>query len=175
MNSLLHKWTHRVPVLRARSRAWSNTAPLWGGVLVLLVSADSGCTSLTYSQQAVVDFARYRTAYVTVRSAAPRLDTAYLAQELREYSGFEHVTTDPVAQADIDLELSIIIWLERYVDADGYETLTWHGEGRYAAFDVHTQRLMDTGVIEEEGSSAADAATDVIDVLAVRYHRPFRL
>lgn len=150
------------------------------GALVVGAGAWSlGCVPLTFSNDAAIDFAIYRRVAVEVfpsdlalyygRQAA----TSYLADALRDGSGFEQVTTDTSEEVDLFLTVRV-----RAVEVITYEDdlpqVEYHGHASFTAVDAAGGRV-DSGSVSDASQFLSEVVEDVLDEVALHYLKPYRL
>ena len=150
-------------------------------VQALGCAVSSGCVPMTFSREPAVDFSLYRKVGIDVRLGAlstyfgEERASSYLASELRRDSGFEEVTVD-LAEPDIDLFLNVSVSLiERIVEDEyGFLDVEYEAVAQYAAVNPDGQ-LVDSGT-RADVSRFPDAAIEyVLDEVALRYFKPYRL
>jgi len=155
--------------------------------LALLVTLSAGCAPMTFSKEASLDFA----AYPSLSFELGGLDgsarqSAYLASELREHSGFRSVI-QATAQAfePATAHLSVELSVQASGDDDLLVTLFTDDEEReelsYSASVSYRLRARDGRMIDTGGESVQDentfndAAEAALDALVLHYLRPYRL
>jgi hypothetical protein len=140
------------------------------GLLVLCCS----CAPLTYSEEGAVDFEAYASVRVAVTSTSTGSDAAqYLANELRESSGFETVTLDPAAPVDAVLGVTLEVVFSPTVDEQGQSVDQYSATADYA-LTAGTSRV-DSGEATATASTDVDAVESALDGVATRYIAPYRL
>lgn len=146
----------------------------FSAILALLaVSSAAGCAPLTFSEKSAIDFERYSSVSVAVTSNVngPEVASGYLAQELRDHSGFESVTTAAGATADLRLEVRITTSPVTVSDSD----IEYDGRADYTAFDASNNAVIDSGSEDDTSETAWEAEEDVLDEVALHFIAPFRL
>jgi hypothetical protein len=141
----------------------------------------AGCVPMTFSRAPAVDFSLYRKVGVDVRlDALARFfgearASSYLASELERDSGFAEVTVD-LALEDIDLFLTVEVSLLEYLVEDEYGFLEFEYQAlaRFWAQDV-AGNVVDAGRRAEVSGFPAPAIEFVLDEVALRYFKPYRL
>lgn len=141
-------------------------------VLLFPLGAAMGCAPLTFSEPAELDFTTYRSVRVVVDPSFtdPAYATEYLAEELRNGSGFERVTT--AAREPVDLVLSVQVAVSSDVDGDG--DIEYEGEAEYVAA-TPLGVVVAQGNEDDTSASAAEVVEDALDEVALHFIRPFRL
>lgn len=133
-----------------------------------------GCVPLTFSEPGAIDFERYRSVFVDVNPG--ELDptpSEYLAQELREVSGFERVTTDPGEVVDLLLTVEVYVDIVVKEDEDG-SSVEYDGIGEYTA-RTPGGSVVDSGAEDDSSISYEETQEDVLDEIALHYIAPYRL
>lgn len=160
-------------IRRAAQRALRVPLPLACTVLSLALGA-SGCADITIEKEAAVDFQRFSSVRVVVSSVNSASDTAYLAQQLRDLSGFETVTTVDTEPFSLVLSVNLTVIEEVMVDENGSTDSSWTGEATYVATDP-AGVVIDRGSEDDSSEFNAEVAEDVLDEIALHYMRPFRI
>lgn len=144
------------------------------GPLCLVVLAALGCVPLTFSKQPAVDFDRYRSVTVHVTDESPHAIYAeqYLTARLRESSGFELVTADPAALADLTLEIELGVTVEVETDEEGDVSYEYAGSASYVA-TTREGRTVDFGSEEDRSESELEVIEDVLDQIEYHYLAPY--
>lgn len=145
---------------------------LLAALLVALPSA--GCAPLTFANDGAIDFERYRSVLVSELGGANGTYAAeYLASELRRYSGFQAVTTDP--RHDVDLRLDVSITIDEHVSivSDGDIDVEYRGTASFTARDAGAT-VVDAGIVTDTSESFGEALEDVLDEIAHHYLLPYR-
>lgn len=142
-------------------------------MFALLAASSAGCAPLTFSEEAAIDFERYSSVTVAVATnvSSPDVASEYLAQELRELSGFESVTTAAGVTTALRLEVRITTSPVEVLDTDG----EYKGRAEYTARDTSTNTVVDSGSEEDTSDTAWEVEEDVLDEVALHFIAPFRL
>lgn len=140
--------------------------------LALVLGASVACAPLTFSESPVLDFESYRSVRVEVVPSFtdPGYATQYLADELAGSSGFEQVTTHPSERVDLVLEVQVAVTSE--LDSDG--ELSYEAEAEYVATTPRGV-LVVRGSEDDTSASPTEVVEDVLDEVALRFIRPYRL
>jgi len=140
--------------------------------LMISAFAAMACAPLTFSEPAALDFATYRAVRVVVVPSFtdPATATQYLAEQLTLDSGFERVTTN--AAERVDLVLSVQVAVTSETDSDG--EIEYASEAEYVA-TTPSGELVKRGEEDDRSQSPAEAVEDVLDEIALRFIRPYRL
>ena len=139
-----------------------------------LACATAGCAPLTFSEPGALDFARYERALIVGDGAD------YLAEELREFSGFELVTTEPAREVDLVITVGVVVSEETSCDCscdcEGSCDCdqSFHAVATYAA-TTPAGELVESGSEEDTSSTWPEAQSDALDEVALHYIRPYRL
>jgi hypothetical protein len=164
----------------------SVSAPVARRDFVLLVTSWTlglfapSCVPMTFSREEAIDFNRYRSVRVVVvafgeaRSWGEAEAAHYLADELVEGSGFERVTTDPNQKTDLVLEARLSLRTEVSVDEEGDESVEYHGEASFTAFDEVGARV-DAGTVSDSSTTANETLQDTLDEVGLHYLGAYRL
>jgi hypothetical protein len=136
---------------------------------------------MTFSHEAVIDFSLYQNVGVDVRLGSlssffgEERATSYLAAELERDSGFEQVTVD-LADETVELYLSVNVSLIERVVEDEYGFLDFEYEALalFVAQDVEGV-VVDSGSRADVSGSPSLAIENVLDEVALRYFKPYRL
>lgn len=149
------------------------TSRRFSAVFALVAASSSGCASLTFSEDAPIDFERYSSVSVAVATnvTGPDVASEYLAKGLRELSGFESVTTAAGAVTDLRLEVRITTSPVDDLDIDGEA----NGRADYTARDASTNSVVDSGSEDDISDTAWEVQEDVLDEVALHFIAPFRL
>ena len=134
----------------------------------IALSCAMGCAPLTFSKDEVIDFSAYPAVRVEVR-VGPQEHlgaTAYLAKALRESSGFEEISYDSRVAYDAELLVDVMVTA---VGDDKFEA-----GATYRLIDAEG-RIIDDGEIDDRSWSSLEAREDVLDEIALHYHRPYRI
>jgi hypothetical protein len=134
---------------------------------VALTCATS-CAPLTFSKEEAIDYSDYPTVRVEVWIGSYENQDAaqYLVEELQESSGFDEIVFGPRMASDA--VLIVDVWVTQ-VDEDKFES-----SASYELIDSQ-RRLVDRGEVDDESVSAREAVEDVLDEVALHYHRPYRI
>jgi hypothetical protein len=129
-------------------------------VLPFALAAATGCAPLTFSEPAELDFTTYRSVRVAVNPSFtdPAYATEYLAEELRDGSGFERVTTAPGEPVDLVLSVQVAV----SSDVDGDCEIEYEGEGQYVAA-TPLGVVVAHGSEDDASASATELVEDVLD------------
>lgn len=149
-----------------------------------LVVGLGGCTPVTFSHEAVIDFGVYDSVYVQpILFSGDGIYDGYstglqeaLVGELRERSGFRTVTAHP------DASYGVVLSVELRVTED-YDAVFDEDDDDDDRFDVdaawHLRTIdgvqVDSGSASEQGDYLDDTAREVIGEVAHRYLRAYRL
>ncbi len=138
----------------------------WSGLIALACA--SGCAPLTFSKEEPVDFSAYPVVRVEVwlGSHEDAQASEYLVKELRRSSGFEQVVYGPRVTATALLLVEVGV---SEIDEDRFE-----GNASHMLFDS-SGRIIDRGQVDDESASANEAASDVLDEVALHYHHAYRI
>jgi hypothetical protein len=133
-----------------------------------------GCAPLTFSEPSAIDFDTYRSVFVDVNPGEPdaRL-SEHLADELRESSGFERVTTDPNEAVDLLLTVELYVDVTITEDDDG-TSVEYDGVGEFTA-RTPSGAVVDRGAEDDSSISYDETQEDVLDEIALHYLAPYRL
>lgn len=141
-------------------------------LLGLLLAISAGCAPMTFSHEAEIDFGAYSSVRVSVTNG-PEL-TEYLAAELRETSGFSHVTTDPAESVSLVLTVTVEVVEDITVDSEGDIEIDYDGTGRFSAVTPSGQPVLE-GIEEDTSESWSEAEEDVLDEVSRRFLPPYRI
>lgn len=147
---------------------WMMRVLLGGGVWWV-----AGCQPLTYSHEGAVDFDRYRTVFVEV-SGESQWFTDYLAEELRKYSGFESVTTQPYGTEDATLSVSLEIETGTTTDSDGNTIPSYTSVATYIAHGAN-ERVLCSGQEKDTNTDYDESVEDALDEVALVFLAPYRI
>ena len=141
-----------------------------------LLLAAVGCTPLTFSNQPAIDFDRYHSVYVSVSlpGGYSGYDSDYLASEMSRDSGFALVTTSPAVTTDLRVEVDAMVNEKQTCDSDGACDTEYLGTGRFRAIDRQGRTIL-LGTEEDTSRTPAEALSDVLDQVDLRFFRPYRL
>lgn len=143
----------------------------------------AGCLPLTFSHEAVIDFATYRSVGVEVEyetgceiaAGMTRDRSVYLRGELTRESGFQQVFLLSEAPSALDVELRVSLCGRREVDFEA-QTDKWQIDASFAAYDLHGGRsLLDQGEASATAEDPGEAIEDALDEVALRYLPSYRL
>lgn len=148
-------------------------------IVALLTLALGGCLPLTFSHEGAIDFSVYRSVYIQpVATSGDLLNTgystglqAYLADELRQNSGFRTVTLDPNDVYDTVLVVEVTLYRDYDSDDDDYD---WQVEAAWVLRTLDGDRV-DSGRVDEDAEDEGAAAEEAMDAIAHRYLAPYRL
>lgn len=145
-----------------------------GMLLAVLVGlgGSCGCEPLTYSREAVVDFARYRSIAAVV-NGGNQTYTSYLVQELDTVSGFEQVSSEP-SKADVHLSVALDVEINTWIDSDGNVHVDYNGTASYVATDRDGVELL-SGDTTDSSYSYGETAEDLLDEVAAQFMAPYRI
>jgi hypothetical protein len=154
--------------------------------LALLVVLSAGCAPLTLSNEASLDFAEYPSLSFDLGGPDGSLrQSAYLASELREHSGFRSVTLASASQieaasAHLTVELSVQASIEgdllAAIFADEEEDdVTYSASVSYWLSARDGRRLDAGGEAVQEETTFNRAAESALDQVVFHYLRPYRL
>lgn len=144
----------------------------WWVLLACAVGAwpAAGCAPLTFSNDAAIDYERYRSVRVEVNSD---YGTEYLAGELRRASGFRAVTTDPAQRVDLILSVRVSVRRSVRIDADGDLDHRYESSAVFRAFTPQGYEV-DAGEVSESSAFSSEALEDALDQVAHHYLKPYR-
>jgi hypothetical protein len=142
--------------------------------LVSLSLSLGACAPLTFSNEAVVDFALYQAIRVTTGGPDGAARHArYLADELGASSGFAAVTVEPSAVVDAVLDVSLALDVNNNLLSDDSPDYSAR-----ASFQLATSqgRRIDSGsASSSDHSDPFEAAEAVLDEIVNRYLPAYRL
>lgn len=141
----------------------------------VVLTCGGSCAPLTVSLDQAIDFERYPSVHVAVISGASGADTRYLVAQLLSTSGFQLVTADPEVATHAFLQVELSSHGVTSTDADGWINTSYEGEARFTLFDAETLEVIDSGSVEDSSAFALEIDDDLMDRVALHYHRPFRL
>jgi hypothetical protein len=143
-------------------------------LLALGISA-CACTPITYSEAGAVDFSKIRSVRVSVTSPIDSVGaTYYLADELRDVSGFSHVTVDSTKVVDAVLEVYVSTLPESEMRDDGTLDSFYSSQARYR-LTTPGDPSADSGDTSDQSEYEWEAVEDALDQVALHYIRPYRL
>lgn len=163
--------------MKCSGLGWVACAMVWVGM--------AGCTPVTFSHEAVIDFEAYDTVFV--QPVLVRGDATFegystglqadLVDELRARSGFRAVTAAP------DGAYVVVLSVELYITEDYDAIFDEDDDDDDDRFEVdgswHLRTLdgqeIDRGSASDEGDYLDDTAREVIGQVAHRYLRAYRL
>jgi hypothetical protein len=137
-----------------------------------MIALLGACAPLTFSERPALDYSRYRSVRVEVNPSYgdPGYATNYFAEQLRNGSGFEQVTTDAAARTD--LVITVQVSVSSSTDTDG--NIEYDGTADYVARSPDG-RVIDEGSADDTSQSPDEVVEDVLDEVALHYIAPFRL
>ena len=132
----------------------------------------SACVPMTFSNEATIDFDRYRS--VRVEVGASLWMVRYLAGELEENSGFEFITTELGPTVDLVLKVEVNVREDVTVDANGDTDTEYHSHARFTASEPSGNIVVD-GECEDDSYSSTEAAEDALDEVALEFLPSYHL
>jgi hypothetical protein len=137
----------------------------WFGALTLL-----GCSDLTFSKTAVVDYERYSSLCVNASSA---WETDYLINEMSDISGFSSVHAEclPLDQASLSVTTTTLPVDAGTVDDPDIEYKT---TANFTLTAMHGT-LLDSGEVSSQSETGEESVEDALDEVAYHYFKPYRL
>ena len=154
-------------------------------LLTAIAIACAGCTPLTFSNEAAVDFNQYTSVYIAPLEGADwsfpmfgdeDLDD-YLVEEMTDHSGFSLFTTNPDQESSLYLYVTIQVKEEEKTTSTDDGTETEYEFEAIATYEAFTggNKLIDKGS-EKDTSSDRDAAIrDALDEIVIHYLPTYRI
>ncbi len=142
--------------------------------LCMTIAACVSCTSLTFSEEGLLDFQKYSSVRVEMEllnAGADRVYVDYFVREMREVSGFETVTADEGQETDVILSVVVAVQYEQSNDDSG--NLEYRAEANFIALTPDGD-VLDRDSLTDESYSFDEAIEDALDEIAARYIRPYR-
>jgi hypothetical protein len=137
----------------------------WFGALTLF-----GCSDLTFSKAAVVDYERYSSLCVDASSA---WETNYLINEMSNISGFSSVHGEclPLDQASLSVTTTTFAVEAGTPDDPDIEYKT---TANFTLTAMHGT-LLDSGDVSSQSETDEESVEDALDAVAYHYFEPYRL
>jgi hypothetical protein len=144
--------------------------------LLLAACASTGaCAPLTYSETGAVDFETFRSVRVSVTTPIDSVGaTYYMADELRDVSGFSLVTVDSTQAVDAVLEVYVSTLPESEMREDGSLDSFYSSQATYR-LTTPDDPDVDSGSTSDQSEYEWEAVEDALDQVALHYIRPYRL
>lgn len=142
----------------------------------LLLFAFVGCTPMTFSNDAPIDFRRYSLVGVNVfvNARFERVESAYLVEELREDSGFQRLQVGIDSDVDAELIIEVEVWDEPADDEDDWDGVYYESRADFYLYD-RDGNLVDTGSTDAQSEFEREAVEDALDLVSLHYFRDYRI
>lgn len=129
-----------------------------------------GCSDLTFSKDAVIDYDRYSSICVNAGSV---WETDYLIDEMTEISAFSSVHAEclPFDQASLSVTTTTFVVEAGTVDDPDIEYKTT------ASFTLTAMHgtLLDSGEASSQSETDEESVEDALDEVAYHFFKPYRL
>jgi hypothetical protein len=144
--------------------------------LVSLSLSLGACAPLTFSNEAVVDFALYQAIRVTTGGPDGAARHArYLADELGASSGFAAVTVEPSAVVDAVLDVSLALALDVNNNLLSDDSPDYSARASFQLATSQGRRIDSGSASSSDHSDPFEAAEAVLDEIVNRYLPAYRL